>query len=67
MHSDFKTFHRHVTGRKGRLHCFNQKMCKMGHLGHKSQQSFAGKVGLSQKNVCVGVGSESILHIFELL
>jgi hypothetical protein len=39
----------------------------MGHLGHKSQQLFAGKVFPIQKNVRVGVDSEPIIHIFELL
>jgi hypothetical protein len=39
----------------------------MGHLGHKFQQLFAGKVFQIQKNVRVGVGSETIIHIFELL
>jgi hypothetical protein len=39
----------------------------MGHLGYKSQQLFAGKVFPIQKNVCVVVGSEPIIHIFELL
>jgi hypothetical protein len=47
--------------------CFNQNICKMGHLGHKSQQLCAGKVFPIQKNGRVGVGSEPIIHMFELL
>jgi hypothetical protein len=39
----------------------------MGHLGHTSQQLFAGKVFPIQKNVQVGVAAEPIIHIFELI
>jgi hypothetical protein len=39
----------------------------MGHLGHTCQQLFAGKVFPIKKNVRVGVASEPIIHIFELL
>jgi hypothetical protein len=39
----------------------------MGHLGHTSQQLFAGKVFPIEKNVRLGVASQPIIHIFELL